>query len=97
MRKFFLATLLVSTILPLSSAYSADSLMKTLSASVPKNEANQSIDEKLKSFSDKFKSLAVSEGIAGETEACQTVCSASCSWVNGVCQVTTTCSLQCGF
>lgn len=94
MRTVLVAMLFV---LSSSSAFSQESLLKGFSDQMSQNEAAAGMSEKMTTFADKFKALAISEGISGETEACKTVCSVSCNWVDGKCQPVTTCSLQCDF
>ena len=50
-----------------------------------------------KKLASSFKDLLVKEGYTPQAGNCQTTCSVSCTWINGVCQPTTTCSVTCGF
>lgn len=93
-----LKILVLSCLLSLATAaHAQDSVMKSIASSMSKNEAASGLAEKMNTLATKFQSLAVSEGIIAQPEACQTVCSVSCSWVDGRCVPVTTCSLQCSF
>lgn len=67
---------------------------------ISKNGTNapslKNMDSDLKDLAAKFQKMLNEQGF-GNDKACQTVCTASCTWVNGQCQATTSCSLQCGF
>lgn len=42
-----------------------------------------------------FSELLVNQGYISAGGNCRTVCTVSCTWVNGQCQPTTSCSVQC--
>jgi hypothetical protein len=57
----------------------------------------KTLEEDNKRLATSFKDLLVKEGYTPQAGDCKTTCSVSCTWVNGVCQPTTTCSVTCGF
>lgn len=57
----------------------------------------KSLDADNKKLAEQYKQLMIKEGYIKPEANCTTVCTVSCTWVNGVCQPTTSCSLQCGF
>lgn len=58
--------------------------------------ALKNLDADNKKLADGFKDLLVKEGYTPQGEDCKYTCSVTCTWVNGSCQPTTTCSVTCG-
>lgn len=92
--KFWLAA--VSCLfLSVANVQAAESVLRQLSKTASPGDVLKSTDEEMKKVSEKFQSLMIDQGFADKE--CKTICSVSCTWVDGKCQATTTCSLQCGF
>lgn len=57
----------------------------------------KSLDADKKKLEKSFQELLIKEGfIQPNASNCQVQCTVSCTWVNGQCQPTTSCSLVCG-
>lgn len=57
--------------------------------------ALKTLDADNKKLATDFEELLKKNGYTPQALTCETTCSVSCTWVNGQCQPTTTCSLTC--
>lgn len=96
------ASLAVAVILP-SASFAEDAKpnggqnkMQQLHEKGSAAPALKTLDADNKRLEKSFADLLVKEGYS-PTANCKTTCSVSCTWVNGVCQPTTTCSVTCGY
>lgn len=94
MKRIFLAivTVFLTSALPFV-AYTQDTKLKELHEKGAAAPMLKSLDADTKRLSESFKELLIKEGFADR--ACTTTCTVSCTWVNGTCQPTTSCSLKC--
>lgn len=91
---FVLLTIFVS--LPTMSI-AGESKMQALTEHGASASVLKSLDADNKKLGESFKQLMIKEGyIKPDALDCKTTCTVTCTWVNGVCQATTSCSVTCG-
>lgn len=94
--KVALKIIAISTALLFSSAHAAEPKMQQLHDKAGAAPALKDLDKDNKKLSEEFKQLLIKQGYAPSAlENCHTECTVSCTWVNGQCQPTTSCTLKC--
>ena len=93
----FIHTILALAALCSLNAVAQDNKLQQIKEKGASAPALKTLESDNKKLASSFKDLLMKEGYTPQGDSCKTTCSVSCTWVNGVCQPTTTCSVTCGF